>query len=186
MIRPLLAIASLALIVGTVTYGLHLHNFNLADYVLPRLEGLEETLSALGRQGLSIEYGGLVVREASLDGAVLELTLTVRNGLPLALRVEGLSFRATCSDHGQLLGEGALSQPVEVPPEGGRSLSIDIHVIRSMMEHVANYHAYPTEQGLEVSLVASFSASLSLSLGGVRVEGESYLGTANIRFRLSE
>lgn len=187
MIRSLLALLSLALVVGPVAHGLYLHNFNFAGYLLPDLKGTEAALRALGRGGLDVKYVGPTLKEVSLSEQymILELSFVVRNNLPLALKVEGLRGCVACIDHGQPLGEGVLSGPVEVPPGEVRPLVIDIHVASPGMEHVMSYHTYLTEQGLAVGLVARFSADLSLSLGGVRVEAEAVdFGAFSMSFRL--
>lgn len=178
---------SLALVLAPVVHGLYAHSFNLTDYLLPRLEEVEEVLGSIGPQSVRIEYEGAALRRVEVDGggAELELSLAVRNGLPLALRVEDLSFYVVCSDHNERLGTGSLKEAVEIPPGGRRVVGVSVRSMHQEVAHVLSYHVYTAERGLVADLAAIFKdVYLRLSAGGVSAETRSDFGPFRLQFEL--
>ncbi|MCX8204760.1 MAG: hypothetical protein N3H31_03830 [Candidatus Nezhaarchaeota archaeon] len=188
MIRPLLAMLSLAIVIMPIIHGLYLHNFSLIDYLSPRLGGAEEVLRTLAPRGVEVRYEGFRVIEVDLDrGRVeLEVTLSLHNSLPLALRIEDLSFYVYCGTHGEGLAVGRLNEPVEAPPGERGLVSVNVRSTAQGGWHVRNYHVRATERGTVVDFIANVEdASIILSVGGVRVEVvRADLGSVPIRFTL--
>ena len=169
MLRAALAAITVVLLVAPLAYGLYVHGWDVSGYVVPDLSSLlslrPPSMSIAGYEGgVDLERGVFRV----------EVAVNVTNPLPCTLRIENLTFKAYCAEHGVELGGGGLRAPVAVGPGESRVAMVDLELTPRGVEHVALRHTTASigDAAVRVSVYMELELrdlEVRVDIGGVEV-----------------
>jgi hypothetical protein len=160
--RLILTLITVAIVAGPLIGMLIAYQNNLLGlFIPPEVNEIAENLSGGGSNGPQIEPVG----PPQYDEASQTVTLTFRykNTFPFDVTVNSLSGNIECDDHGFLLGDATLSEPVSVDAGATATLTVVGTWTDEAISHFETAHA--GEETAAVSLV-----DLAVDIKGIKVQ----------------
>jgi hypothetical protein len=157
-----LTILSIAIIVGPIVGVVYAYRSNLVGLVLPpELKSLASSNYSASRFQPPTPAG-----QPTYDPATNTFTFSFKftNPLQNTISVENISAEVICKDHGVLLGNVSINEPMTIAPDETATINASGCWTQVALDHFKAYHSGPEDDDINIAF-----QNLNVNMAGVQV-----------------